>query len=248
MRPAAGRCPVGAFGLATTTPPQSCAPWLLEHRRRCAALVHGLQLASRCRRARIDLVEAVGHVGHQQRFGLLEESEEGVGQHFVGAVAREDLVACRPWCRATASRSTTDWDRGSAAGRSRAARLDRFDTSGDGGYGPSSRASVSKASSTIHITTERHTRPTTLRRWPRLGLAAGRARCRAARPTRRSKVWALTKGRECGLQPRRPGARSPRPRWRPGSRRRCRSGSAARGCASSRSPPRSCPPWRTPWP
>lgn len=45
---------------------------------------------------RIDAVEAVADVGHQQRLALLEEGEEGVGQHLVGTVAREDLLDREP--------------------------------------------------------------------------------------------------------------------------------------------------------
>ncbi|MNZ50347.1 hypothetical protein D3C78_681330 [compost metagenome] len=40
----------------------------------------------------VDRVEAVGHVGEQQRLAVLEQAVEGVGQHLVRAIADEHLA------------------------------------------------------------------------------------------------------------------------------------------------------------
>jgi hypothetical protein len=56
------------------------------------AFIDRLQLAGNAIELGIDLVEAVAHVGHEQGLGLLEESEEGVREHFVRTVAGEHLV------------------------------------------------------------------------------------------------------------------------------------------------------------
>ena len=46
--------------------------------------------------AAIDRIEAVGDVGEQERRVVLQQGGEGVGQHFVGAVADEHLVGPHP--------------------------------------------------------------------------------------------------------------------------------------------------------
>ncbi len=44
----------------------------------------------------IDGIEAVGDVRKQHGLGLLEQPGKGVGEHFIGAVADEDLVGLNP--------------------------------------------------------------------------------------------------------------------------------------------------------
>jgi hypothetical protein len=172
------------------------------------AFVHGQQFAVDAVQLRIDPIEAVAHVGHQQRLGLLKEGEERVCQHFVRSIAHKNLIGPQ----AVPPRNCFAQRKGRGIGVALQAAcgrlLDRIDShrrrrirvlvgveldevfdarllaghigferadartpegrycSGHDGSGaqPSRRARVSKASSTIHITTERQTKPTTLRK------------------------------------------------------------------------------------